>query len=129
MKFNYKPNLRNDSFILFRKDMENLFEFGGSDILIKKEKERTQCCCDQHSYYYQGKKNVFVGREGFNESFTAGTFKNFEITPLNFKIHPKTHHVVKWSKKWRCITKHFWNLEGKSRKKRERMEWNSGFHK
>ena len=50
---------------------EILFDFGESDICIKKEKNKNECYCEQDAFDYQGNDNVFVGKEGSGNPFTV----------------------------------------------------------
>ncbi|EDR27209.1 hypothetical protein EDI_045730 [Entamoeba dispar SAW760] len=63
MKFDIKDPQY--AFGLYNQLDGGLFEFGGNDIYVCKENNKTKSCCKQSSFEYKGISNVLCGRQCF----------------------------------------------------------------
>ncbi|BFU19403.1 predicted protein [Entamoeba histolytica] len=58
------------AFYLYTQSDDYLFSFGGSDIVVYKQNNKTESHCKQSSFEYEGISNALCGKEWFTNSFT-----------------------------------------------------------
>ena len=68
-KFIFKTEKSEWAFQLFKSDQNGLFYFGGADICIMKQEMKHKCYCESVSCDYNGRENVFTGKERIENPF------------------------------------------------------------
>ena len=65
IKYSITPEYAYTSFELSQRSGIGLFTFGNNDICIMKKNYESDCQCQQSAYNYEGKDNVFIGKQNY----------------------------------------------------------------